>query len=132
MIQGRDVVIGWFMSIWAITVGATMVVFSDRFTSASWQFARGIPGGYGTWAAILILMGVVMCVALSSRHRRHQPEPAYLAGLILVGLWWIVLGGVFAWTAFRNPTANPFGAPVWVGVGLHYWMCALFEVKHVQ
>lgn len=126
----RDVIVGWFMAGWAIVVGLTMVVFADRFTSPAWRYAADIPGGYLTWATILIIMGLVMCAALTSRSRRQQPEPAYMAGLILIGLWWLVLSGVFAWTAIQDPHANPLGAPVWAGVGIHYWMCAAFEVRN--
>jgi hypothetical protein len=127
----RDAVVAVFLSVWPLAVGTTVVVFSDRFTSRSWRFASGMPGGFPFWGGILIACGVLMILAhvgaASSRRRRSL----MIGGLILVGLWWLILGGLFAFTALRDPLANPLGAVVWSPIGLLYFVWAAYEYRRL-
>jgi hypothetical protein len=126
----RDHAVAWLLALWPIPVGAVMIVFSERFTSRSWRFAAGIPGGYATWAGMLVVCGVLMVSAMIFGGTRR--EAGYFAGLILVGLWWLILGGLFTYTACIDQLANPLGGAVWTPIGILYWMWAYFEYKHIR
>jgi hypothetical protein len=62
---------------------------------------------------------------IASRHRRtnpHQPnrEALLVTGMVLVALWWFLLGALFAVTAVVDRLANPLGAVVW------WTLCAIY------
>lgn len=123
----KDLTVDWLLALWPILSGATILGFSDRFTSSSWRFAFGMPGGYITWGWLLLGIGAVMAYCLI---RRHHPTDAskysafYLSGLWVVGGWWWLLAALFAVTAVRDPAANPFGIVVWALIGALNWLWA--------
>lgn len=127
----RDHAVAWFLAAWPLLVGLTITLFQDRFTSSNWRFASGVPGGYGTWAGALMVCGVLMLWAMVWGGERR--EAGYLAGLVLVGFWWWLLGAVFIYNAIRDPLANPFGGiSVWIPIGFLYWMTARYEFKRFR
>lgn len=124
----RDNAVAWFLSVWPLLVGVVVFGFSDRFTSRSWRFAGGMPGGYPMWSGILVACGLFMMGALiAGRHRGQHVTGMYIGGLVLVGSWWIILGTLFLITAIIDPLANPLGAAVWTGVGSLYLLWAWYE-----
>ncbi|MCU1676124.1 MAG: hypothetical protein JWM93_882, partial [Frankiales bacterium] len=50
----RDHAVAWLLAVWPILAGVTITLFSDRFTSRSWRFASGMPGGYPFWGGLLM------------------------------------------------------------------------------
>lgn len=126
----RDYTVSWFLAAWPLPVALIIILFSDRFTSASWRFAASMPGGYGMWAGVLISCSALMLLslALSDNARRTA---AYFTGLGLVGLWWVMLGVFFGITAAQDRFANPIGAAVWTGIGILYWIWAFYERRRL-
>lgn len=123
----RDYAVAWLLAVWPVIVGTTMVAFSDRFTSRSWRFAAGMPGGYPFWAGLLIACGVLMVFAIPGTGRRRTGM--YIGGLTVVGLWWVGLGMLFLRAAIADPLANPLGVAVWTPLGVLYWGWAHYESK---
>jgi hypothetical protein len=128
----RDSVVSWFLAAWPVLAGVTMALFSDRFTSRSWRFASGMPGGYGWWAGVLIVCGLLMLASLLGGGVRGPHRIGlYITGLILVGVWWIGLGVLFLRAAIADPLANPLGVAVWTPLGVLYWVWAHYEAKRL-
>lgn len=127
----RDAAVAWFLAAWPLLVGVVVVTFSDRFTSRSWRFAGGMPGGYPFWGGALIACGVLMIIARIVHHQGVHVTGMYIGGLYLVGVWWILLGGIFLITAVVDPLANPLGAAVWTGVGALYLIWAHYERRRL-
>lgn len=125
----RDRAVARFLAGWAVLAGATMTLFDDRFTARSWRFGAYMPGGYQMWGGLLLSCGALMIVALMISNRRARAM--YFGGLILVGLWWVLLGLVFLYTACVDPLANPLGVVVWTPLGILYWLWAWYERRRL-
>lgn len=132
----RDKAISWLMAAAPLPTGMVMALFSERFTSRSWRFAGGIPGGYTTWSGVLLTAGVLMLAAMWANHFHFHHEinrtALLIAGMTLVGLWWFLLGALFLATAVIDPLANPLGAVVWWTVGSIYGIWAFYERRHLH
>ena len=93
------------------------------------------PGGYGLWGGVLIVFGALMLFRMLRGNTdavRPRRDSVFIVGLIAVGLWWMVLGGVFFFTAAVEPLASPIGAVVWTWLGLVYWIWAWHERKRFR
>lgn len=125
----RDHALAWMLAALPIPCGLTIALFNDRFTSKSWRFASGIPGGYSTWAGVLLVLGAAMIVSLIVEHFHNYQQGivAFMTSAVGVGAWWFLLGGMFIYTAIIDPLANPLGGVVWTWIGALYWIFAWFE-----
>jgi hypothetical protein len=126
----RDHAVAWLLSVWPILAGTTITVFDDRFTSRSWRFASGMPGGYSFWGGLLIVCGVLMVTSLIVADGRRRTG-MYIGGLALTGLWWVGLGMLFLRAAIADPLANPLGVVVWTPLGGLYWVWAHYERRRL-
>lgn len=126
----RDHAVAWLLSVWPVLAGVTMALFSDRFTSRSWRFANGMPGGYSFWAGILIVCGVLMIIALAAGNGSRRTG-MYIGGLVLTGTWWVGLGILFLRAAIADPLANPLGVVVWTPLGGLYFVWAHYERRRL-
>lgn len=125
----RDYAFAWLLAALPLPCGLIISMLNERFTSRSWRFASGIPGGYSLWGGVLIVLGVAMIAALIAAQFRIAPRgiaAAYVAA-ILNGVWWVMLGGVFIYVSLTDPLANPLGGVAWTWIGLLYWTWAWFE-----
>lgn len=125
----RDTAVAWLLAAWPLFIGVTIAVFSGRFTSRAWRFAAGMPGGYSMWGGILIACSVLMLIARLGDGTRWRAM--YFGGLILVGLWWFLLGALFFFTALVDPLANPLGAAWAGGIGVLYGIWAWYERRRI-
>jgi hypothetical protein len=109
-------------------------VFNERFTSRSWRFAAGIPGGYNIWAGILLVLGAAMLISLTVEHLHiyQQGIVAFITATIGVGLWWVLLGLMFLITAIRDDLANPLGGVVWLWLGALHLIWAFYERRRLD
>lgn len=131
----RDQAVTWILAAGPIPAGLVIALFNDRFTSRSWRFAGGMPGGYTTWSGVLLACGVLMFAALVTgrftTRRRANREALLIAGMFLVGVWWFLLGGMFLVTALIDPLANPLGVTAWWLICAIYWTWAWYERQRV-
>jgi hypothetical protein len=129
----RDHVVAWLLAALPIPCGLVIALLSERFTSRSWRFASGIPGGYAAWSGVLLVLGAVMIVslALTHFHNSDQGIVAFITATIGVGAWWILLGGMFIYTAVQDSLANPLGGVVWLWLGVLYLVWAAYEKRRL-
>jgi hypothetical protein len=129
----RDHVVAWLLSALPIPCGLVIAMLNERFTSRAWRFAAGIPGGYAMWGGVLLVLGAVMLIslALTHFHNSDQGIVAFITATIGVGAWWILLGGMFLYTAIRDPLANPLGGVVWLWLGVLHWVWARYERRRL-
>lgn len=124
----RDRADTWLLASSPLPTGLVILFFNDRFTSHSWRFAGGIPGGYPAWAGVLLVCGAVMlaCLIGDRGARRHG---ALLTAMTLTGLWWFILGGLFLFTAIVDALANPLGVVAWWTICAFYWIFVHYELR---
>lgn len=124
----RDAGITWALATMPIPCGLVMALMPERFTAASWRFAMGMPGGYATWAGLLIVAGLSMVIGLIHHDPTHEHRHAlWVTGMLLAGAWWILLAAVFFFTSIFDPKANPIGVVPWGFIGVLYLWWTWFE-----
>lgn len=125
----RDHAVAWMLATLPTPCGLIICLLNERFTSASWRFAGGMPGGYPMWGGVLTVLGAAMIVSLIVEHfyRSQRATIAFVAALIFVGAWWMLLGGLFLYTASTDHLANPLGGVVWTWLGALHFIWAWYE-----
>jgi hypothetical protein len=125
----RDGAVAWMLAVLPIPTGLIISLLNERFTSHSWRFAGGMPGGYPVWGGVLLVLGAAMVVTLALRHvySSRRLTGLFIGALAGIGVWWIALGGLFFYTALQDPLANPLGAVVWLWIGGLYFCWGHYE-----
>lgn len=118
----------WFLALWPVCIAIVIIFLPERFTASAWKFAFAMPGGYATWGGALLVIGSVMAVAVAWHTRRGYY--LYIAGLILVGLWWFVLGAMFLGVSLMDRLANPIGGLGWTPIAFFHWYWAWRLYRH--
>jgi hypothetical protein len=85
------------------------------------------------WGGVLLVLGAVMLVslALTHFHNSDQGIVAFITATVGVGFWWILLGGMFIYTAIQDPLANPLGGVVWLWLGVLHLVWAGYERRRL-
>lgn len=125
----RDRAETWLLAASPIPTGLIIAIFNDRFTSRSWRFAGGIPGGYSAWAGILLVCGVGMLACMPGV-RGPRRQVLLTMGMVIAGVYWFILGSVFFYTAVIDQLANPLGGVAWWTIAAYYWIWVYYEVHH--
>lgn len=130
----RDHAFAWLLAALPLPCGLIIAMLNERFSSRSWRFASGIPGGYGMWGGVLIILGVAMLTALVVAQFWESPRgvAAAACAAVLTGAWWVMLGAVFVYVAVNDPLANPLGGVAWTWIGLMFWTWAFHEFKRFR
>lgn len=124
----RDAGITWALAVLPLPCGVIMATLQERFTSASWRFAFGMPGGYSIWAGLLLVSAAAMVFGLINHDPGHEHRRAlWVTGMLLSGLWWVLLSVLFFFTSIADPAANPIGVAPWGFIGLLYFWWTWYE-----
>lgn len=113
-------VCGWVLSLWAVVVGAMMLIVSDaRFSSPQWKFITGLPHGQALWGGIFCGLGILMVLGLLSNHQKLT----YMSATLLGGVQ-IIFATILGAAAATESQGGVMGLPTFGLIGLFYLILA--------